>query len=519
MTYLLTSQEYDQCLADLRVTDPRDDKMRIEATKGGLLQGAYRWILAHDDFRRWRNDPDCHLLWFKGDPGKGKTMLLCGIINELGVLEDSKNPIAYFFCQATDIRLNSATAVLRGLIYMLIDQQPSLISHVRKKYKHAGKQLFEDANAWEALSEIFASILQEPGLQDIYLIIDALDECQHNLPRLLKLINHHSAAGRIKWIVSSRNKVEIERGLRISESNARLSLELQANADQVAYAVNAYVDHRVSEIAAAGDWDMSLQEYARQTLQTKANGTFLWAALVVQELQEANSWEVKYVLDEVPSGLNELYDRMIQQIEQLKRDNIKHCRKLLSVITAAYRPLYLAELRLISGLLPGISLKLDDIAKITKMCGSFLTIRDHTVYFVHQSAKDYLVNNVSDQLFPLGITHIHNGIYSKSIEGMSNVLRRDMCGLGHPGASIKTDKLASLNFDPLSAVRYSCVYWVNHVSDGDPGKDIQDEGIIQRFLEQNFLYWLEALALLETVSEGISSISKLLNHVQVRYTV
>jgi hypothetical protein len=52
---------------------------------------------------------------------------------------------------------------------------------VRKKYDHTSKALFEDPNAWIALSEIFTSILQDPSLKSIYLIIDALDECKTNL--------------------------------------------------------------------------------------------------------------------------------------------------------------------------------------------------------------------------------------------------------------------------------------------------------------------------------------------------
>ena len=43
-----------QCIADLRATDPRDDKKRIEAIKGGLLKGSYQWVLDHPEFRRWR---------------------------------------------------------------------------------------------------------------------------------------------------------------------------------------------------------------------------------------------------------------------------------------------------------------------------------------------------------------------------------------------------------------------------------------------------------------------------------
>jgi hypothetical protein len=115
-------------------------------------------------------------------------MVLCGIVNELKKSMAKTDLLSYFFCQATDSRINNATAVLRGLVYLLVDQQPSLISHVRKKHDHAGKTLFEDANAWVALSEIFTSILQDPSLNSTYLIIDALDECETGLPQLLGLI-------------------------------------------------------------------------------------------------------------------------------------------------------------------------------------------------------------------------------------------------------------------------------------------------------------------------------------------
>jgi hypothetical protein len=43
-------REDHQCLKDLRLTDPRDDKTRIEKTKGGLLDDSYQWILNHPDF-------------------------------------------------------------------------------------------------------------------------------------------------------------------------------------------------------------------------------------------------------------------------------------------------------------------------------------------------------------------------------------------------------------------------------------------------------------------------------------
>ena len=200
----------NRCLEALRTTDPRHDKTRIKESKGGLLADVYQWILRNDEFVRWRHGDENRLLWIRGDPGKGKTMLLCGIINEL---ERDGAPLSYFFCQATDARINSATAVLRGLLFMLIDQQPSLLSHVQKKYDQAGRQLFEDVNAWVAVRDIFMATLSDLSSRSVCLVVDALDECQTGRGQLLDLIISSSATSHVKWIVSSRNWPGIEERL------------------------------------------------------------------------------------------------------------------------------------------------------------------------------------------------------------------------------------------------------------------------------------------------------------------
>ena len=186
-------REIQKCMQDLRPTDPRLDKERIEDTKGGLLKEAYRWVIETSDFQKWRTSHHNRLLWIKGDPGKGKTMLLCGIADELQNSLAKSALLSYFFCQATDSRINSATTVLRGLIYLLVDQQPSLVSHVQRSYDIAGKALFEDANAWVTLTKIFSSILYDLNLLTTYLIVDTLNECVVDLLRLLGFIAQTSS--------------------------------------------------------------------------------------------------------------------------------------------------------------------------------------------------------------------------------------------------------------------------------------------------------------------------------------
>ena len=202
-------------------------------------------------------------------------MLLCGIINELNKSMSKTDQLSYFFCQATDLRINNATAVLRGLLYLLVSRQSSLVSHIREKHDHAGKALFDDANTWVALSEIFTNILQDPSLNSTYFIINALDECVIDLLKLLDfIVLISSISSRVKWIVSSRNEAYIEQRLQLNDSGIRLSLELKENTVQVSRAVNIYIDRCLSELPEI-KYNQLLLDSARKKIQQKANSTFL----------------------------------------------------------------------------------------------------------------------------------------------------------------------------------------------------------------------------------------------------
>lgn len=509
------TKEDHQCFKDLGVTDPSYDKKRIEKTKGGLLEESYRWILDNPDFQQWRYDKERRLLWVKGDPGKGKTMLLCGIANELRKPSTYSGLISYFFCQATDQRLNNAIAVLWGLIFMLVDQQPSLMSHIRKKYDLSGKDLFTGVNTWIALSEILSDMLGDPALTSAYLLIDALDECISDREKLLDLvIENLSASSCVKWIVSSRNWPEIERRLTESDGIKKTSLSLEVNADLVSRAVDAYIEHEISQLILIKHHP-TLKDQVRYQMQQKANGTFLWVALVIKDLrdrQDAEYEDPSYILQilmEMPSDLTALYSRMVDRIEKLEGDAPKLCLKILSIATLAYRPLNLVELRSLadfgSHFTNGLALE-----RLVKKCGSFLTIRDSTLYFVHQSAKDHLTTNKITEtiIFPSGHKGVHHTIFSRSLQTMAKILKKNIYALRYPGFPI--DEIETPDPDPLAAIRYSCTSWIDHLCDGTINKnDLSDVGVVSSFLHKHFLHWLEALSLLQNISNGVILITRL----------
>jgi hypothetical protein len=500
----------ERCIQDVYSTDPRNDKKRIEFMKGGLIKDSYCWILDNIYFQQWHSNPQSQLLWIKGDPGKGKTMLLCGIIDELQK-STKTNLVSYFFCQATDSRINTATAVLRGLLFLLLSQQPSLVSYVRKKYDHAGKTMFEDTNAWFALTEIFTDILRDPSLNttSTYMIIDALDECVTDMSKLLDFIKSHSSMSfRVKWIVSSRNWPEIEEQLRQAGHKVRLSLEL--NAESVSMAVQTFVKQKVSQLAQQKKYDSQIQDAVMEHLTLNANDTFLWVALVVQNLEATAKRNVLKKLNSFPPGLDSLYKQMMQQISN--SDDAELCNQVLSTMALVYRPITLRELVTLVDQLEEID---DDkeLRDIVGLCGSFLTLREDTVYFVHQSAKDFLLSQASEEVFPSGVTYIHRTIVSRSLEIMSRTLHRDMYDLKVPGYPI--DNIKPPDPDPLAPSSYSCIYWIDHLCDSyvvpleSPSDDLQDNGAIDVFLREKYLYWLESLSLCNSVPKGVVSIGRL----------
>jgi hypothetical protein len=101
-------------------------------------------------------------------------MLMIGIIRELSYQPVVLAPnLSFFFCQGTDTALSNAIAVLRSLTWLLLIQQPHLMSHLLQKYNESGADLFKDRNAFHALSEVFqnvmhraASYLLHPGFAD-----------------------------------------------------------------------------------------------------------------------------------------------------------------------------------------------------------------------------------------------------------------------------------------------------------------------------------------------------------------
>jgi WD40 repeat protein len=501
------------CVRDLYVTNTRDDKHRIQETKGGLLKDASHWIYNTPEYQEWFKAEHGSILWIKGDPGKGKTMLICSIVDHLQSRKGNADILAYFFCQATDTRINNATAVLRGLLCSIFEQQPSLTSHLRTRYSRAGGKIFEDSNAWIVLTGVLSKIISDPLLPTTYILIDALDECDANLKELLQFISLAShSTSRVRWVLSSRNWPLIQDGLANANRELRLSLEL--NGESIAAAVRSFITCKVNQLAVKHGYDTQAQQTIIAYVSVNAQDTFLWVALLFNTLKDVPKRHVLQRLKVMPAGLDALYDRMLHQI--CTGNDAEICMQVLAIIGKVHRPITIHELSTL--LTTDLDLSVDELTEIIGLCGSFLTLRDDKLYYIHQSAVEFITTQASNLVFPLGMSSVNCMILSRCLESME-VLCRDFYALNDPGyKSSKFDPQGSCP-DPLLGLYYSCECWLLHVLelDYETERSLLDEGgIIHKFWKSKWLYWLEIISLHGDMLKVFRSLTRLANQIEVR---
>jgi hypothetical protein len=528
-----------QCLQALLVTDPRVEKTRISLSKDALLDGSCTWVLGDPAFVDWWNKDDIRILWIHGDPGKGKTMMAMALVEEIstrlqppvvkGVVGKDiaeKGILAYFFCQGTIDGLNDAISVLRGLIYVLVEERRDLLYHVTKIYNNEGSHLFEGSYGLCALWKLLLDIIRDPLVPQVYLMIDALDECSAYQVELLRLLTEGDGAScsKVKWLITSRNEPQIQEML--DENDRIRHVSLESYSQYVSDAVRAFINFKIQKLKKYND---SLRETVRAYLHDNANGTFLWVALVCQRLEKTPVRKTLSALKEFPPGLEPLYGRMFGQIWHMEdQENVEYCRKILCAAILAYRPLHPNEFVFVAELPNIFSDHLIDMKELVALCGSFLIIRDDVVYFVHQSAKDYLNGAGGSQIFRRGPLYEHKILAHRSAALISNTLKTDICSLQHPGTlreEIGADRVSRCI---AAHVQYACCYWIDHLL-GRPLYsstlrdsallDQSDEKMVYQFFCQDLLHWLEAVSLMGKISDSIIAVMNLESCLVVRISL
>ncbi|KAF2628865.1 hypothetical protein BU25DRAFT_338913, partial [Macroventuria anomochaeta] len=298
---------------------------------------------------------------------------------------------------------------------------------------------------------------------------------------------------------------------RLGREGDKMRLSLELNAKSVAAAVDISIQQKVDQLAQEKQYRAEVRSAVLQHLTSNANGTFPWVSLICLDLKATQKWNVLKRLVLLPPGLGSLYRRIMHQI--CESDSAEICQQVLASTAVLYRPDTISELVALVEPLEDLADGLESVREIIGLYGLFLTVREDTIYFMHQSAQDFLFAKEFDEVFPHGIEAVHKAMFVRSLAILSKTLYRDMYCLEALGTHI--DNVQPPRPDSLAASRYPCVYWIDHLchskheSQANGVGDPQFMVISNEFLETKYLSWLERLSLCKGMGKGMVSMEKL----------
>ncbi|KAJ5904783.1 G-protein beta WD- 40 repeats containing protein [Penicillium subrubescens] len=502
------------CLRELRCPDSLVVKNRLKETKDKLLPKSLEWIFQDPQYASWRSSDRVCLLWIKGGAGKGKTMMSIGLIEELTRARHESTVVSYFFCQNADNELNTLQAIIKGLLLQLVNQRIELKDSLRCRWDTVHNRFNEDVNSWRNLWNILMEMLDRCQCSKVYIIVDALDECQDNgLADFFKCIvrNGLDHPAKIKWLITSRPLDSAERALLAGLDQVQVSLEL--NSEYISETVEAYITHKVNELGKFQRYDETLRTKVKMELTAKAEGTFLWVSLVCKKLESVYRDDALATIRNLPPGLHPFYDRILNQLSKGEADDVQKCMRLLKVMMLAYRPLKVEEIPSLTGLTDE-----NAIETLVNRCASLIRMQANNIEFVHQSARDYLAGKNGQSILDSCEHFGHDNILLCCLSYLSKSLKVNLLGLSQPDStreSLRTPKHKREN-DFLAGVDYAATFWVRHLQNTKRARSgITEKGVVANFLYTKLLEWLECLSLLNQLPRAIEGLKTLANIAKV----
>lgn len=496
--------------------------------KGKLLYGLIDWVFQNEQFKQWCDDKDVSLLWIRGGAGRGKTMMSIALIERLGQRFSEENPVvAYFFCQNSNNELNTIGGIIKGLILSLVEQKRDLCATLRDRWDKDNGRFAEDLTPWRALWNIFVKMLNECRGTRIFVIIDALDECQEddqNMTAFLKLVVRTAPKGlnsNIKWLLTSRPFDSAGSELLLTPDQVKVCLDL--NSTHVANAVKSYIIDQIGELNHRYHFGSALCQRLEFELISRSGGTFLWVSLVCERVVSvcerfdaigggADQAHVLATVQELPPGLTPLYHRIFDKLTKGKPNVVKSSMRLLKTMLSLYRPLREEELSSVTGL------QAEDgtFDRLIDRCTSFIKKQGSSIEFVHKSARDYLEEKEAQVILCSFDDWGDPQIASSCLAYLSRRLRKDSLNLGRPDSEAKSIKTLSgmVEEKPLVDLSYAATFWIQHLTrmllDA-----LDDASEVMTFLRAKLLEWLECLSWLDQLPYALEGLTLLANKATV----
>ncbi|KAH7114765.1 hypothetical protein B0J13DRAFT_488099, partial [Dactylonectria estremocensis] len=462
------SKEEQKCHQLFRlITGSRDAtyewyKDRVEER----VEDTCMWFLKHEHFQTWLKQDSGPLL-VTADPGCGKSVLAKYLIDH-GLPRSTT--ICYFFFKDQD--QNTVRQALCALLHQLFSLKPSLIEHAMPQFRKDGQSLI---NSTESLWKVLRIAIKDIQAGPVIIVLDALDECaESEFADLVRNVesqfrSDHLDHSKLKYLLTCRPYYQIVskfHGLLDAFPNIRIPGEEES--ETISQEVNHVITRRVNQLSHLSP---QIKSHLEKRLQETTHRTYLWVYLVFDYLEKDDFKKTlkgaESAIAKLPRSINEAYDQILNKT---KEDPM--VRKALSIILAASRPLTLSEMNVAVNIdytsqsIHDLDLEDDKDFKtrLRSWCGLFVSIHHGRMYFLHQTAREFLLADLASPTTISSELRWHHSITTHDAHAVLAELCVRYLDFFNSNVNLPTDanREASHSVDSHAFLDYSAKAWGAH---------------------------------------------------------
>jgi hypothetical protein len=359
-------------------------------------------VLMHSKFIDWASG-DSGLFILEGIPGSGKSVLSKSLLTELP--KRRATTVCAFFFKDNGKGQNGATTALCRVLDELFRSQPHLIDGISARIDHL---LPEELRCnFDLLWDVLEEATQDCDPGSVTVVLDGFDECEpDSANKLCKKLAEYLAgpSPRLKFFLTTRPLVSVPQMI---DGPGVVVLKLEEDPhclSHISKDIERVVIARFDGFCLKCIQDPALRQELLDLVRPKEDRTYLYVKLLFDYLdlkmrdgvpRVPRGWI--QVFKKLPTTVKEAYLGFLNRVRESQREDV---RRLFQIVVAAARPLTLREVNIALNIhdLPngskyGLGLQNESCFRswILDACKYFLDVYNGRVYFIHQTAKDFLL--------------------------------------------------------------------------------------------------------------------------------
>ena len=373
------------------------------------------------------------------------------------------------------------------------------------------------------------------------IIIDALDECKDEEPAsaILSVLGQFiSEIPQVKFFLTGRPEPRIRQGflLPLLTNATDVFILNEVDPRQVDGDIRSFFKHKFSELVRRHrDLDDWPPEEQLELICKRAGGLFVYAVATVKFVDQQKTHpriQLDLLLRSSESSVREgktkfkanttldsLYTSILQEAfgDDDDPDNDPKVRSVLGAMVLVTNPLSPSAIARL------LDFEVEEVSPLLLSIHSLLIIQedvDHPVRPFHKSFPDFITdpNRCTNPRFHVSPPDHHLEVSIACFNLMDRTLKKNLCKLpdGVANSDVRDLKERIRRYiEP--ALRYACRSWHTHLAGAHPASINTPEvtSALHRFLERQFLSWLEILSVLGVVKIAVDALRAVMDLLEV----